>query len=299
MSVATMTAPVLSPATDRAAWLEERRHGIGSSEIAAIFGVSPWLTAFDLWLSKREGAADDDAPTADQIRGTILEGAVLELYAVQHDVRYRRNAACIVSPHDPVVRATPDAFVLGEDGRTAGVIEAKTSRTTDGWAPEPTGSMDDVPPWYALQAVWHMAATGLPWCDIVVLLPFYELRTYRIERDERVIEHVTGIAREWWDRFVVGGEQPPMGDSDLAYQWLRDRYPRGAGLREATAEEVVRLLRYDEVRRQIDALETEKRALRNEIVAAIADAAGLTWPGGEATWGGKEGARALRVTVRE
>lgn len=33
---------------DRTDWLNERRKGIGGSDVAAIVGLSPWVTALDI-----------------------------------------------------------------------------------------------------------------------------------------------------------------------------------------------------------------------------------------------------------
>ena len=37
---------------NRSEWLEARRAGIGASDIAAIMGISPWSTPFQIWASK-------------------------------------------------------------------------------------------------------------------------------------------------------------------------------------------------------------------------------------------------------
>jgi predicted phage-related endonuclease len=47
---------------NRADWLEWRRGGIGGSDVAAILGVSPWRTEFDVWASK---VAPDVVPERD------------------------------------------------------------------------------------------------------------------------------------------------------------------------------------------------------------------------------------------
>ena len=40
---------------DHALWLEERRKGIGGSDVAAIMGLSPWKTAYQVYQDKRGG----------------------------------------------------------------------------------------------------------------------------------------------------------------------------------------------------------------------------------------------------
>ena len=41
-------------------WLEYRRHGIGGSDAAAVFGVSPFATARDLYYDKLKIATHED-----------------------------------------------------------------------------------------------------------------------------------------------------------------------------------------------------------------------------------------------
>ena len=38
--------------SERAEWLDWRRGGIGSSDIAAIIGLSPWATPYSVWAEK-------------------------------------------------------------------------------------------------------------------------------------------------------------------------------------------------------------------------------------------------------
>ena len=47
-------------------WLKERQKGIGGSDVAAILGMSPWRTPYQVWEEKTtpidETAAEDDRP---------------------------------------------------------------------------------------------------------------------------------------------------------------------------------------------------------------------------------------------
>ncbi|MDY0364217.1 MAG: YqaJ viral recombinase family protein, partial [Bacilli bacterium] len=38
---------------DNAKWIEERRRGLGGSDIGAILGLSPWKSAFQVYQEKR------------------------------------------------------------------------------------------------------------------------------------------------------------------------------------------------------------------------------------------------------
>ena len=63
-------------------WLECRAHGpkgdipytVGGSDIAAIFGVSPWTTPLELWMIKKGRMKVPPKPNPDQLEmGHLLE----------------------------------------------------------------------------------------------------------------------------------------------------------------------------------------------------------------------------------
>ena len=58
----------MNAVAERAAWLAERRSGIGGSDIAAILGLSPWKTAVDVWLDKTGQREDDTVGDAEAVR---------------------------------------------------------------------------------------------------------------------------------------------------------------------------------------------------------------------------------------
>ena len=88
-----MAAPILlcdttGMSNDR--WLECRMHGpkgnipytIGGSDVAAIFGVSPWTTPLELWMIKKGKMKPPKKANADQLQmGHLLEPIAAYWYA--------------------------------------------------------------------------------------------------------------------------------------------------------------------------------------------------------------------------
>ena len=69
-----MSVTIIRP-KDRAEWLEYRKSGIGSSEVATIVGLNPWETPYQLWRRK----IGLDAPKEENFAmkaGHYLEDAV-------------------------------------------------------------------------------------------------------------------------------------------------------------------------------------------------------------------------------
>ena len=46
--------------TERETWLAWRRAGIGGSDVAGILGLSPWASAYSVWVSKVTELVDED-----------------------------------------------------------------------------------------------------------------------------------------------------------------------------------------------------------------------------------------------
>ena len=68
-------------------WLELRSHGIGGSDVAAIMGLSPWRTPYQVWADKVLGIREDISGKPAVEWGTILEPVVGEHYKSLHPDR--------------------------------------------------------------------------------------------------------------------------------------------------------------------------------------------------------------------
>ncbi|NBR91300.1 MAG: hypothetical protein EBS68_15585, partial [Rhodobacteraceae bacterium] len=67
-------------------WLELRRQGLGASDMAAVMGVSPYKTPYQLWAEKT-GATPPQKVGAAAQRGVILEDAVGRYYEEERGVK--------------------------------------------------------------------------------------------------------------------------------------------------------------------------------------------------------------------
>ena len=88
-----MAAPIMlcdTAGMSNERWLECRMHGpkgdirytVGGSDVAAIFGVSPWTTPLELWLIKKGRMKPPKKMNQDQLAmGHMLEPIAAEWYA--------------------------------------------------------------------------------------------------------------------------------------------------------------------------------------------------------------------------
>lgn len=105
---------------DRKYWLAWRQKGIGSSDAAAIMGVSPWMTKLDLYENKiAEIVEEDDSNQFIKDMGNDLEPKVRSLYSLMTFEDF--NVALLEMEAYPFIRASLD----GRNGDMSKIIEIK------------------------------------------------------------------------------------------------------------------------------------------------------------------------------
>lgn len=170
-------------------WLQARNNrGLGASEAAAVVGMSPWLSADELWKIKtgiKERLSLSDNPLIQQ--GKRMESAIRGLYAAYHPgykVEYHQYDL-LYQEERPWLFATLDGEVTDEKGRH-GLLECKTSTPQskadwDKWS-------EQIPQAYMIQLLHQQLASGYEFADLMALLINSEgdfvVRTYHFERTD-------------------------------------------------------------------------------------------------------------------
>lgn len=201
---------------NRGEWLAERQNrGIGGSEAAAIIGVSPWMTALELWKYKtglaKEKSLSDNAAVA---LGVNMEPVLRDFFAKLHpEYRVEYHAFDILYQKErPWLFATLDGELFTADGRK-GILEIKTATPNGkaGWEKWRSGNM---PENYYTQNLHQLAATGYNF--VVLFACLYSLdgtmtvKTYEIERSEveADISYLVKEETKFWERNVLSGVMP-------------------------------------------------------------------------------------------
>lgn len=254
---------------------EKRKLGIGGSDVAAIFDADEFKDAFSVWASKKGGLVRGQ-PDIRMVVGKYLEEGVIKLYQY---ITKRQTEFCDVTsvhPERPWMVYTPDALCPGERrGVDAKVVAWDQRRQWD----------DGVPLRVELQCWWYMAALDYDRWDVCALMGEGMPRIYTIERDREGEAAMLEKVEQWYRRFIVGDDRPPIGGNEDAARWLKQMYPRNRrDLRLATTEEIDALTAYVQIRVQQKELSRRQKALENYFKAAIGDAEGLTWEEGKLTW---------------
>lgn len=261
-------------AIDRAAWLEERRKGIGSSDAAALVGLG-WSDPYRVYLSKTQPVGDGELPDdGPLLRGIELEPLVAAKYSAAMDTELL-SWGSVAHPDRPWQRASVDR--RRKDTPDV-VVELKTTLAFgDGWGAPGT---DRVPLDYFVQVQHQLGVIGARLADLAALdVTAWELRVYRVEFDPQVFDWLTAAEGRFW-REHVEARVPP------GPEWVRQfaEHPPVLPVREkrvalpAEADEL--LARREQVRGVLDDAEAEVKRLNDRLHQLMGDGHKGETPGG-------------------
>lgn len=195
----------------------DRSKYIGSSDIAAIIGISPWRTPLDVYLDKTQGRQEVSAEKAKIFaRGHRLEPYILDMYADDTGETLISRGNRYTDGTFPFLAAEIDA----ETGSGKN-IEAKSTRSDWGkvWGAQMT---DEVPVYYNAQAMFGMGINGAEVAEFPVLIGIDDFRIYRVERDQEIITNLKGAAVTFWNDHIVAGVAPEpttVSDVERLFPW--------------------------------------------------------------------------------
>lgn len=258
--------------------VELRQKAIASTDIPAILGYDDRRDKFSVRAEKR-GELTPQEPSLRMRKGKYFEQGIVQWYSdlTGHETEWLDRT--LVHPLYPWIVGTPDALCKyerrGVDAKMVGWNQRHQWGT----------SADDIPERIQLQAHWLMLVTDYSLWDIAAWIDEDQLAVYTIERDSELERELIRRAQDFYERYIVGDELPPITGSEAASRWLREKFPRQkTDIQPATEAEILLLEEYAMVR--LDEADTiqEKKRLENEIKLAIGEREGLAWPQGKFTW---------------
>lgn len=267
---------------------------IGSSDIATLFGESPWAQPMDLYrrLIGEKPVTADEAMEEDDPRflGSEMEAVVRE--------RYRRRIVTYLDVHDgdvivepyekpvihgdtPYISSTPDSMcAIG--GVVERVAEFKVLFFADRreWGEEGT---DEVPAYYLLQCHHHMLVTNLPVCDLFVWFGRHDFRHYVVERDTDMDRLIQQRCDDFMDQHVIPQVPPSLQfDHNGTEALIKELYPGTNGEAIELPEHLVAIHEsWQFLQAKKGELEKACKVLKNELADAIGESALAYIPGRE------------------
>jgi putative phage-type endonuclease len=266
---------------DRAEWLEYRKDGIGSSEVATILGLNPWETPYLLWRRKKGLDAPKDETFAMKA-GHYLEDAVSQFWADETGREVIKSSAgdwLYKNTEKGFLQASPDRTFwipgMPKNNDNKGILELKTTQMSI--------DADDLPKHWFCQVQYQLGVAelqqgSLAWLcsgrefgykDIAFVPDFYGWMIEEVER--------------FWTDYIIGNKEPEaISVTDVVTKYSRHTDGKIIEVGEDIYQAYSQL---KGIKEQLAELEASKDELEAKIKIGFGDAEAISYGGATlATW---------------
>lgn len=287
--------------TDEEHWHALRAQDLTSTDIAALFGLSPYATAIDVWHNKRDGVTSSIADNDRMKWGRRLESVVAQGIAEDQGwfaepfQEYGRLPEHRIGASFDFITGLP----LSENDERA-ILEIKTVDALafrNGWTIE--DDFVEAPAHIELQLQHQLLVSGLRVGYIGALIGGNRVELLRREADDGVHAAILQKAAEFW-RSIESGTPPPVVTADDARAYIRHATSIEPGkLLDARGDADLRrlLAEYQTAKNQAKACEDAADVLKAELLARIGHAEKVMFDGGTISCGYTAGSAGTEVTA--
>ena len=263
----------------------DRQKYIGSSDAAAILGVSKWKTPFQLYQEKSGEFVEEITPAKQKIldRGHRWEPIVVEMLV--DELRERGHGVEIIArneryqdPEFPFLACELDLELLIDGEEVNGEMKTVHPFAAKDWGEEGT---DEIPIYYAAQVMHGLMIKPRRRAIVAALIGADDLRIHFLERDDETIAGIRTQEIEFWQR--IQNRNPPEPTDPVDVKWL---YQRDGGTAiEADDELALLCQQLKDMKADAKALDGHIELLATKIKARMGTAATLLYRGKPlATW---------------
>lgn len=260
---------------------EERRSTLGGTDQAAHLGFSNFRNAWDV-AAEKKGLLEPWGGNERTSIGMMLEEPIAREYAKRTGQKLRKVGEVVRDRVHPFLGGHPDRLVVGGGARKG--VEIKTVEYgREKWSAP--GEAVRVPKDYYVQSQHYMMITGRDSWDLVALFGLSRIRWYTLERNETVIRALREKGAEFWEKYVIGADLPPM-EGKRAEGYLRRRFPTQVTetIVIANDEQSETIAKWMLAKRERERYEKEEEKYKLHVQAAIGDATGIVSGDVALTW---------------
>ena len=302
-------------------WLELRTQDITSTEIAALFGINPWVTEYELWHRKKSGLIVEIEENARLKWGLRLQDAIAAGVAEEQGWNIRRMDEYGRIP-ELRIGASFDFAILGINPEIGGpgpiwkeelqgLLEIKNVdglQFKKGWIVD--GDNVEAPPYIELQVQHQLLVSGRAYAYIGALIGGNNLVLIKREPSPKIHEAIKQKAAEFWELIDKNYPPPPNFETDSKFIASLYNYSEpGKVVDVAENEQIVKMAEeYKEAGDKIKGLDNMRDEIKARILTAIGDAekatggnftvsAGMVGPADVSYH--REGYRTFKITWRK
>ena len=217
--------------SDKAAWLEKRKHYVTGTDAAQLLGISPFGSKFSVWLDKT-GQSQEIAQTGAMRAGLAFEADILKMYAEDTDAKVEHMDGYDLKTSDsyPRLGASLDGW-----NHTLGIpVDSKNIR----WKNEKWGDAwtSDFPEYYKTQLQVQMMVTGARFAHLAVMFSGQDFFIYQMEWDDELAEAIVDAADGLFE-LIASGEMPEAGGDEKTSEYVKSLFSKGTPDKEKEADD--------------------------------------------------------------
>lgn len=260
---------------DRNEWLEYRKTGIGSSEVATIVGLNPWETPYQLWRRK---TGQDAAKTENfaMKAGHYLEDAVSQFWQDEtgREVIKRSAGDWLIRDNEKTyLQVSPDRtyWLDGEkhNDQNKGILECKTTQMTI--------DSEDIPKHWFCQVQYQLGVAGLTNGSLAWLCSGREFGYKDIAFVPDFYGWLEEEVSKFWQDNIIGGKEP----SAISVKDMLLKYDRSTGGKTTEVDDELFNAYQDlkQVKVELGELTDRKDELEEKLKMAFLDAEAISYGG--------------------
>lgn len=264
-------------------WLALRVQDITSTEVPALFGLSPYSTEFQVWYQKQSGDIGEIAQTERMEIGLKLEEVIARTFAERAGIKIRKLNQYI---RDPDIRlgASFD-FEIIKHPKGPGLLEVKNVDSLvyrNTWSEE-NGEIE-APAHIEMQVAHQMAVTGRQWAMVAVLVGGNQLKGFIRNEEPEITMAIRKKVAQFWESIRSNLPPKPDFNRDSGYLIKRMYGVSAEGIiADRREDDELQFLadRYHQASQKATALDAEKKAIKAEILTLVGDAEVALLPKGK------------------
>lgn len=264
---------------DEQHWLALRAQDITSTESAALFGVSPYVTRFELWHEKRDAATLKLPPNERMEWGVALQDAIAAKFARDRAFDHRR-----MDEYMRLADARMGSSFDFEFGQTVGEGNPRYIKSLgeiknvdfvafrDGWAETEFGI--EAPTHIEVQVQHQMHVSGIAQCYIVALVGGNRVVVLERSYDATVGANIEAAVRAFWRSIDEGIEPEPNFRRDADFIGKLYGYAEPNKVIDASGNDRLAYLAnvYNTARDAAKSAEEDRESAKAEMLRIIGDA---------------------------
>lgn len=264
---------------DREDWLRLREPNINSTEVAALFELSPYLTKFELWHRKKNKIVSDFEPTERMRWGNRLEAAIAAGVAEDHELEIRKMSEYMFDPALRLGSSFDYAYKVWDkiSGVSIGngILEVKNVDSLaykDGWI---IGEgVAEAPPFIEIQHQTQLLISGYVQGIIAPLVGGNRTPIIMRQPDLKIHESIKARVAEFWYSIDHNIEPKPDFTKDASFIISLQQYAEPGKVMDASGDHKIAGLvkEYKHWGEKEDVAKKQRQGVKAELMNLIGDA---------------------------